>query len=251
MGTIINPLVKLSGKIGDFIFSQRNGKTVISQRLHKNTKSKDPRVIARRKRFANASAISSLLTKEPLMKEIWKKPESFKKLMPYNKMLKYYYAYVSDTDIYHPIQLSPNFPEFEVEPKNICFNENTLSVIFNPLNLEYCSEIISEKAKYLQMFALIKYKYTYEMYGKPFMLFSAISNKVQVAESIDFTLYHDFYGSDSQNLVELQSDRLIFIVLALDENLHHPQTQQNQHLPCFLSITTKTKIKKKKKKKKK
>jgi hypothetical protein len=57
------------------------------------------------------------------------------------------------------------------------------------------------------------------MYGKPFMLFSAVSNKVQITETDEFTLYHDLDNRDSQRLQDLQYDRLIFIFIALNENL--------------------------------
>jgi hypothetical protein len=215
-----SPFGEIRGKVGNFIIKRMNGKSFISQRPDKYPKSKDPQVLARRKKFANASAISSLLTKEPLMKELWKKQESYKKLMPYNKMLKYYYDYVSDSDIFHPIQLSPGFPEFTVELKNISYSENSLSVIFNPLGKEYYSFLVSKKAEYLQMFAVIKCKHTYEFFDKPFLLFSAKSNKVQISESDEFTLYHDFDNIDSRRLEELQSDRLILVLIALDENLN-------------------------------
>ena len=68
------------------------------------------------------------------------------------------------------------------------------------------------------MFAVIKCKYTYEFFDKPFLLFSVKSNKVNFTNSDEYTLYCDIDNIDSRSLQDLQSDRLIFIFIPLDKD---------------------------------
>ena len=65
------PNGKISGKLGDVVFRNYNGKTIICSRPGPQKKSTDPNVIARRNRFKLAVKLSGELGRIPVMKCIW------------------------------------------------------------------------------------------------------------------------------------------------------------------------------------
>ncbi len=215
-----SPFGEIRGKLGNFIIKRMNGKTIISQRPDKYPKSNDPVVLARRKRFAAASIISSCLSKNPLMKVIWRNSDYKKTRTAYNMMFQKFYNHVSETDIDKEIRLSPDFGDFCFQLKNVSMNEDSLSVIFNPVNKKLDLNTYANKAEYIQMVAIIKFKDTYQLSGKPFLVNSVMSNKVQITDSEEINLYYDFCDTESRRLQELNCDRLLLVLVALDKDLN-------------------------------
>jgi len=214
-----SPFGEIRGKIGDFIIKRMKGKTIISQRLNKYPKSKDPAVLARRKRFALSAHFSACMNKSKALRQIWRKSEYTQTKTPYNLMLKSNYVYVSEDDISKDTSLTPNFGNVDIRIKNFSFNEASLSVILNPTDVEndFCSDC--KNAEYVQMVGVLMNSKSYDLCKNPFRFDLLESNKVKIVNGEEINLYYYFDDLKKQYMREYSSQRLFILFIVLDIDL--------------------------------
>jgi hypothetical protein len=110
-------LGKLSGRVGDIVFRQRNGKTFASQAPRKREKPFNEGEKANHNKFAYVAKIASALNNHPVFKEIWKKIYP-KKSSPYHKIFKHIYKYIGE-DLSGIILITPDNGFSLLNPKII------------------------------------------------------------------------------------------------------------------------------------
>lgn len=106
MATIINSIGKISGKVGDFVYRQRNGKTIICSKPEYR-KSDNPSVIARQKRFGLCCKVSKHINKINDLRPFWLKEQTGYGSC-FNAIQKRLYPFVGDDYKIDVIHLSPN-----------------------------------------------------------------------------------------------------------------------------------------------
>ena len=110
------PNGKISGKLGDVVFRNYNGKTIICSRPGPQKKSTDPNVIARRNRFKLAVKLSGELGRIPVMKCIWNQFGIKKDTSAYSKMVKDFHSLIGVGDIPETFRMGPALANMPVEP---------------------------------------------------------------------------------------------------------------------------------------
>lgn len=141
----------LSGKCGDFVYRNLNGKTVVCSRPGPQKKSTDPCVIARRNRFKLANKLGSALGSIPAMKCIWNQFGAKKNITAYNKMLKDFYPHISVSDIHETFHMGPFLANMSVEPAEFSQDKDKLTA---EIKIEY-SEFGLENIAAIQMVVLM------------------------------------------------------------------------------------------------
>lgn len=106
---------RLSGKLGDVVFRQVNGKTIVCSRPFSQAKSNDPVVLKRRAKFKLAVRLSSVLSRIPALKSIWREFFGNKINSVYYVMVKHFYNYVTHNSIADSLSIIPSFPSMTVE----------------------------------------------------------------------------------------------------------------------------------------
>jgi hypothetical protein len=83
MGTIFSPLGTLKGRIGNVVFRNSNGKTVVCRRPQRKAKPTE-QALAWRKKFKNIIAVSSAINKNPFLSKFWPKKGRFNLIVKTN-----------------------------------------------------------------------------------------------------------------------------------------------------------------------
>ncbi len=118
-----------SGKVGDVVFRNLNGKTFAIPFKGSNKISNSPACVNNRKRFASAIAFSKLVNSFPDLNKIWRTSSlpgytGFNKIMKINLPL-----FVNNLPTVHNV-ISP--PGFNIKIDNFSFFPQLLSVDFTP-----------------------------------------------------------------------------------------------------------------------
>lgn len=71
MAILINPLGKLRGKCGEFIFKQVNGRTIIARRPLKYATSQSPKAVGTRDCFGSTVRFSKFINSVDILKKLW------------------------------------------------------------------------------------------------------------------------------------------------------------------------------------
>lgn len=144
------PIGRLSGKLGDLVFRNFPGKTVVSKRPHSFTPGSDPASVNRRQRFKLVSMLAKSVKSFPVAYELWAK-KSRNKMSAYNCVFKHNYDAVEHNDVSRYIKIFPD-SHFHVHPESFIFTKDYLQISLNPADLnipEYYD------VKYLQAAVII------------------------------------------------------------------------------------------------
>ena len=142
----------LSGKCGDFVYRNLNGKTVVCSRPGPQKKSMDPCVIARRNRFKLANKLGSALGSIPAMKCIWNQFGIKKNITAHNKMVKDFYPHISVSDIHESFRMGPGFGNMCVESSEFGQDDEKLTAEIEIENSDFCKENITSVQMIVLMF---------------------------------------------------------------------------------------------------
>ncbi len=148
----LNSFGKLSGKCGDFVYRNYKDKTIICSRPGKQKKSTNPFVIARRKRFKIAAKIGGALGRIPAMKSIWNQFGIKKDISAYNKMVKDFFAFAMDNDIYETFRMGPALANMWIEPSEFKLEDEKLTAEIEIENSDFCKENITSVQMIVLMF---------------------------------------------------------------------------------------------------
>ncbi len=151
MAKLINPLGILSGRCGDFVYRNYNGKTVVASRPRPQKKCTDPLVLERRDRFKLVNKLGSALGKIPAVKSIWEQFGINKPISAFNKMVKNFYPRISDCDVPETFRMVPSWGNMSVESPQIKLVKNQLSAEALVVHSDSCLENLA----YVQIIVLM------------------------------------------------------------------------------------------------
>ncbi len=144
------PIGRLSGKLGELVFRNYPGKTVVSKRPLSFKPGSDPASVNRRQRFKLTSFFAKSVKSFPVAYEMWAK-KTRNKMSAYNCVFKHNYDAVEHNDISKYVRIFPD-SHFHVEPESIILTKDYLHVSFNASD----SNLIGYKdVKYLQVAVII------------------------------------------------------------------------------------------------
>ena len=127
---VSGPLKGMRGKLGSVVLRNINGETYVCKRpIYKKTK--DPGVLARRKRFALNIRLSKSVFGIPELKEFWRRGLSGK-MSVHNAIVKANYAKVGDDEIAGVPMLTPGSISYTNTDIGFLYEDGSFSVEFNP-----------------------------------------------------------------------------------------------------------------------
>ncbi len=124
-------LGKVSGKIGDLTFRQRNGKNYISIRPSSFIPGQDQASVARRNRFRLASKIAKEILSIDTFKEQWK-ASTPSGSMPFHNIFKQNYHFIDLNIAFTNMKIFPT-SDFNASNKSTTFNEKNVEISINQL----------------------------------------------------------------------------------------------------------------------
>lgn len=133
-----NPLIcRISGKLGDVVFRNVRGKTIICKRPVVRP-TNNPEVLSRRKRFSINTKLAKCINDIPECKFLWTKAAR-NKMSSYNAIIKANYKNVSDSKLFSAPYLVPSsFPlsyyDFDVKYDSCELTINYSKEIFDFIN---------------------------------------------------------------------------------------------------------------------
>ncbi|MFA5012425.1 MAG: hypothetical protein WC644_10805 [Ignavibacteria bacterium] len=200
---------KISGKCGDFVFRNYNGRTIVCARQGKQKKSNDPAVLARRSKFKLANKLGSTLVRHPAMKSIWNQFGGDKKLKAYNKMVKEFYPHVTGSDIYYTFHMCPFIPNLNVQSPNIMQKDYLLTaecrIAYSRFGLENISSV--------QLIALMFLTDPIDMNFPEYDILSFESDKVDF-ETDQKTKMEFKIREENTEIIDVYSERKMFYIFA-------------------------------------
>jgi hypothetical protein len=218
MGTILNPLGNLRGKVGDFIFRNVNGKTIISMRPHSYKKSNSQKSVNNRSKFKLSVMLSSSINKNPVLKEIWQNTNSAKQRATYNVIFQHINKHIYNNDIDTYFTLFPGLGGVNAEPKNLKFNVDSINVITKPVNNKHEISVPVEDTKYIQMVGIITCNNPIDpsLTDRVILSFNSDTYNFKIGKESNITL--NIEGERKHTLKDYSSKRIIFGFVILDEN---------------------------------
>ena len=140
MGTMFNALGNLSGKVGDVIFRQRNGKTIIYKAPKRRNKTVSPKVIKGRGKFTAVSQITTSIYSIPQFKQIWR--YCCKRYQnPHNLLFKNIYKYMDSDDFTKFGGIIPNHSSNIIK---CSFVQSTPKIIVKLIEPAFEGDVFSE-----------------------------------------------------------------------------------------------------------
>ena len=218
MGTILNPLGNLRGKVGDFIFRNVNGKTIISMRPHSYKKSNSQKSVNNRSKFKLSVMLSSSINKNPVLKEIWQNTNTAKQRATYNVIFQHVNKHIYNNDIDINFNIFPDYGGVNAEPKNLKFNVDSINVISKPVNDKHEISVPVDDAKYIQMVGIIKCDNPIDpsLQDRVILSFNSDTYNFKIGKENYITLNID--GERKHTLKDYSSKRIIFGFVILDDD---------------------------------
>ncbi len=133
---------RLSGKVGDVVFRNKNGKTFATIHNGTNKISTSPACVNNRKRFTSANTFSKIINSFPDLNKIWR-ASSLPGYTGYNKIIKNNLPLFENN--YPNIRNIISPPGFKIKVKDFSFSPSSFSVNFTtskPFNKLFVINII-------------------------------------------------------------------------------------------------------------
>ncbi|MCX6158968.1 MAG: hypothetical protein NTY74_13395 [Ignavibacteriae bacterium] len=218
MGTITNPIGNLRGKVGDFIFRNVNGKTIICMRARSYKKSNSQKSVNNRSKFKFSVMLSSSINKNPVLKEIWQNTNAAKQRATYNVIFQHVNKHIYNNDIDSFFNLFPGIGGVNAVPNNLEFNVASINVVVKPVKDEHEICVPVEDAKFIQMVGIIKCDNPIDPSLKDRVILSFNSNTYNFVLGKESNITLNIEGERREILYEYSSKRVLFGFVVLDEN---------------------------------
>ena len=210
---------KISGKIGDCVIRNINGKSFASRRPLNYKAPNDPQSVARRNKFGITTKFSSCLTKNPFLKELWLNYNDDGKGTAFNKITKHLYRYIADGDIGHDPKIYPGFSGLPVFLKNVSFTNDSLSVEINSIpEDEKQNYQCMQSGALLQMAAFIKSDDPYYEAREQSFFLNLSSENCNLTLSKPMSLSCKLNDMHNSYLSQYSRHRLFILFFVLDKD---------------------------------
>lgn len=133
MATLLNSTFGTPrGKVGDFVFSQRYGKTIISRKpLARNKNSYSPSELAKMRKFAINCKLSKCINQLDVFKVFWK-DVTVGKMNTFNAIAKANYPIIGVESFQGIPKLTPNSYPLDFSEYGFCFDHGIISIELKP-----------------------------------------------------------------------------------------------------------------------
>lgn len=222
----LNPVFgRISGKLGNFIFRNMNGKTFVSGRRRNASPYCSQRTIKRRLRFGINSKFASSVLKLPYTSVLWS--EKAFKCSGFNVLSRENYRFITDNEILEGVKIFPQECDY-------IFSEEMINVDENSISLSVPPEVVcmdnDRKPKYFQLIMIIhcfdKIKYNIPDYD--FIHFCSDSVKISLKKGlklnlnlIQVTASTSLTTSDSNVFSSYDRHSYIMAYVLLDKNKNY------------------------------
>ncbi|MCX6157463.1 MAG: hypothetical protein NTY74_05755 [Ignavibacteriae bacterium] len=231
MARLLNsPFGKASGKIGNFIIRNRNGKSFLCSRPVKFTPGSDIDSINRRKKFALVASFAKSVTSIPSLKSTWK--SAFPNSAPFNSIIKNIFPNFSPSEPNENLSLTPEIGFTAGKFKTSL----SLSEISHSLYLNKDTPFLSE-IKSLRIHSVIFLNEPLDTCLKESINLSISSNSIPVSISKNLKIHTPFLNIEKQYISSYQNVFVYSVIILLDKNAAHISNSQTLFLFSKLSTT--------------
>ena len=139
-----NPLIhRISGKLGDVVFRNVRGKTIICKRPVVRP-TNNPAVLSRRKKFSVNTKLSKCINDIPECKYLWTKA-ALNKMSAYNAIIKANYSHISDSKIVSTPYLIPSSFSLKCYDFDLRFDYCELTLNYSKEIFDFINDYSIEK----------------------------------------------------------------------------------------------------------
>jgi hypothetical protein len=181
-----SPLGRISGRIGDVVFRNYPGKTVVGIRPASFTPGSDIASVHRRLRFKLTAMLSKCIKNFQPAYDLWSQHTN-RKMSAYNLIFKnnykaVFYDYISDY-----VQIFPKI-DFLIKPESLSINKESFRINFIPEDSHLTG---IDSPKYLQMAAIIFCKEPIDQSDSKFNFINYLSAPEEILEgqNLSFNLF--------------------------------------------------------------
>ncbi|MCX6157798.1 MAG: hypothetical protein NTY74_07455 [Ignavibacteriae bacterium] len=213
----------ISGKVGDFVFRQRNGKTIIASRPQIFLPDQSSAAKARRKRFGLSAKFSSCLAQNPFLKELWLNSEpkgsGTGKGNAFTKISKHIYPNIMPDDIAEEINITPSFPGFELSLNKTSVSFDSISAEINPVpDSEQQSWQCYKKASQIHTGAFLFLSDKIDERKDDYKFYNLLTETLPFNPSVKTKISIPVYGILSALMEIYAKYRLFLVFFALDDS---------------------------------
>lgn len=212
----LNSFGNLSGKCGDVVYRNYNGKTIVCSRPGPQKKCTDPNVLARRKKFKLAVKLGSTLGRIPAMKSIWNQFGVKKNVSAYNKMVKDFHSLIGVSDIHETFRMGPSWGNMSVEPAEFKQENDKLTA---EIEIENYNSGLEDLAS-IQMIVLMFLKEPQHINFPEYEIFTLLSNETKYAVNQKMKFEAAMVG-DIEEYMKMYDERKLFCLFAGFDEKHN------------------------------
>lgn len=221
MALVTDPLFKnTSGRVGDLLYKQRNGKTFVYY-SPKDDKKADLRNSAlNRNKFVLLANFCNVLYESDAIRVLWKSEYPNTKGSVYNKLIKHFSNFVTRNGIAKNTAIFPDYQGVNVDVKEVFLKDNVLNININPIDyVRDFEEDIPEAVNFqLVGFAKFSKPVNTDLKEYEFVPFGTDIFKLDYNEEIQFLFstgekYEEIYDN-------YKSMRLFFGYVFTDEDIN-------------------------------
>lgn len=213
MATLHNAVFgSVNGKIGNAVARSVHGKDFISHRPTKYKKTKSPKAIIARSKFATNVKFAKHINSIPELSHVWKNA-GLKGFDSYHRLLSYNYKYVGET--------SPTIDNIILPPAETYYNYN-LDITENDLNIGFAPDAFIQNEKYrtsLSIFAILLFNEPIRKGKNNFIIKNAILKDIELNEDGFNNVNIPFEKSISQ-LITKYKNMVVYLALIIKPKNH-------------------------------
>ena len=217
MATIINPTFgKISGKVGDFVIRNRNGKTFICRKsLGRSKSSFSESELVRQKRFGLNCKLAKCINQIDEYKVLWKKNLNGK-ANTFNAIAKSNYPLVNiDGSVQHP-HLAPDSIDMDFSDSCINYSEGKIAIKLKPGSFDLVKDYKNDNLVMAAGIICLSNPLDDRKDGIVFL--KAKSDVVKVSEGEETVLFIELDGCERQ-IVDIYEKRMFYFgFVSMDEN---------------------------------
>lgn len=208
----------VKGKIGDLIFKQQNGKTVICQKPAKRKTTVDISVLNRRKRFALVTKLSQQINKSQDLKNLWYKIAG-RKMSVANAITKANFDRVSYNRIVDIPFLTPDSHAYDPSSLIVNYNDSVISVEYNGKEFPFIQDFNEETHIRLHSVIYAENPKYNDLPDENFVVISSDLVPVNKDAAVEFKLTLNFF---QEQILNSYSKHTIFSAVMSYKSLNIP-----------------------------
>ena len=218
-------LGRVSGRLGDITFRQRNGSNYMATSPSSFATPMDDASVTRRDRFAFSCKLAANIISLPHLKLLWG-AEVVDGISVYNTIIRTNYKFVSADSITDMTFLSPGIG-FRVKPTQSEIKEDGMNLVLDPIGSS--AEIDTSLEKSIQLAGIVSLSDPIDTTVEEFSIIPLVSSDQQLVLDASLTFSIAFSTQETQLFQKYRISKAMYALITIDMNgepVHYSSTFQ-------------------------